>query len=273
MPPKLKQRSNYSNSFGGGGGGDSCTNNPLPKTKAIHSYVGDKNTNHNINISATPPSSSSSLLSLSLLPRQSSPAKGGGKSRELGKSNISINMATTEPTSIISSGGGGGDFSYIQKQFAKVASGFTSLSNSPSELWKAYLLKFLDSYAYFSFSLVFTLFLSDDFGMSDIQAGTVYGAWGALITVFGLFTGTVIDNLGVAKCLRIGFVLSFVTRVVIFACSSRVVLLVCLLITLPFSNCLGIPVLTVGMTRMNTTWMVLQHRDRQLSLLPLLHGQ
>ena len=254
MPPKLKQRSNYSNSFGGGGGGggggDSCTNNPLPKTKAIHSYVGDKNTNHNINIGATPPSSSSSLLSLSLLPRQSSPAKGGGKSRELGKSTISIssNMATMEPTSIIA-GGGGGDFSYIQKQFAKVASGFTSLSNSPSELWKAYLLKFLDSYAYFSFSLVFTLFLSDDFGMSDIQAGTVYGAWGALITVFGLFTGTVIDNLGVAKCLRIGFVLSFVTRVVIFACSSRVVLLVCLLVTLPFSNCLGIPVLTVGIRR------------------------
>ena len=248
MPPKLKQRSNYSNSFGGGGGGDSCTNNPLPKTKAIHSYVGDKNTNHIINIGATPPSSSSSLLSLSLLPRQSSPAKGGVKSRELGKSTISIiNMATTEPTSIIASGGG--DFSYIQKQFAKVASGFTSLSNSPSELWTAYLLKFLDSYAYFSFSLVFTLFLSDDFGMSDIQAGTVYGAWGALITVFGLFTGTVIDNLGVAKCLRIGFVLSFVTRVVIFACSSRVVLLICLLITLPFSNCLGIPVLTVGIRR------------------------
>jgi hypothetical protein len=132
MPPKLKQRSNYSNSFGGGG--DSCTNNPLPtkKTKAIHSYVGDKNTNHNTNIGATPPSSSSSLLSL--LPRQSSPAKGGVKSRELGKStiniNININMATTEPTSIIASGGGGGEFSYmnIQKQFAKVAIGFTSLS-------------------------------------------------------------------------------------------------------------------------------------------------
>jgi MFS family permease len=139
--------------------------------------------------------------------------------------------------------------SCIQTQFAKVSSGFTSLSNSPSELWKAYLLKFLDSYAYFSFSLVFTLFLSDDFGMTDIQAGTIYGAWGALITVFGLFTGTVIDNLGVAKCLRIGFVLSFLTRVVIFATNSRNVLLTCLLITLPFSNCLGIPVLTVGIRR------------------------
>eukprot|EP00580_Thalassiosira_gravida_P001210 CAMPEP_0201599428 /NCGR_PEP_ID=MMETSP0492-20130828/880_1 /ASSEMBLY_ACC=CAM_ASM_000837 /TAXON_ID=420259 /ORGANISM="Thalassiosira gravida, Strain GMp14c1" /LENGTH=531 /DNA_ID=CAMNT_0048061997 /DNA_START=185 /DNA_END=1780 /DNA_ORIENTATION=- len=137
----------------------------------------------------------------------------------------------------------------IRQQLTKVASGFTSLSNSPPELHKAYLLKFLDSYAYFSFSLVFTLFLSDDFGMSDIQAGTIYGAWGALITIFGLFTGTVIDNLGVAKCLRIGFVLSFMSRVVILTCTSREVLLACLLITLPFSNCLGIPVLTVGIRR------------------------
>ena len=127
----------------------------------------------------------------------------------------------------------------LQTQYAKVTSGFTSLSDSPPELWKAYLLKFLDSYAYFSFSLVFTLFLSEEFGMSDVQAGSIYGAWGALITVFGLFTGTVIDNLGVSKCLKIGFVLSFVTRTTLFICTSRNVLLVCLLLLLPLANCLG----------------------------------
>ncbi|KAL9180893.1 hypothetical protein ACHAXT_009698 [Thalassiosira profunda] len=120
---------------------------------------------------------------------------------------------------------------YLQRQYDKVASGFASLSRSPPELWKAYALKFLDSYAYFSFALVFTLFLSDD---------------------FGLFTGTVIDKLGVATCLRIGFVLSFLTRVAIFATTSKEILLVCLLITLPFSNCLGIPVLTVGIRRYTT---------------------
>ena len=72
---------------------------------------------------------------------------------------------------------------------AGTVAGLHSLSGSPPELWKAYVLKFLDSYAYFSFSLIFTLFLSDDFGMSDVEAGTYYGAWGALVTVFGLFTG------------------------------------------------------------------------------------
>ena len=139
--------------------------------------------------------------------------------------------------------------SFLRRQLSKVTSGFTSLSSSPPELYKAYLLKFLDSYAYFSFSLICTIFLSDDFGMSDVQAGTVYGAWGALITIFGLFTGTIIDNLGVAKCLRIGFVLSLLSRITLFLCTSRGVLLIVLLGTLPFSNCLGIPVLTVGIRR------------------------
>lgn len=94
-----------------------------------------------------------------------------------------------------------------------------------------------------------TLFLSDDFGMSDVQAGSIYGAWGALITVFGLFTGSVIDNLGVAKCLRIGFALSLATRVIMLTCTSRGTLLLCLLVLLPLANCLGIPVLTVGIRR------------------------
>ena len=75
---------------------------------------------------------------------------------------------------------------------AGTVTGLNSLSGSPPELWKAYVLKFLDSYAYFSFSLIFTLFLSDEFGMSDVEAGTYYGVWGALVTVFGLFTGELI---------------------------------------------------------------------------------
>ena len=55
--------------------------------------------------------------------------------------------------------------------------------------------------------------------------------------------------MGVAKCLRIGFVLSFISRVIILTTTSEGVLLLCLLGTLPLSNCLGIPVLTVGIRR------------------------
>jgi hypothetical protein len=138
----------------------------------------------------------------------------------------------------------------ITQQFS--SSFISLLSTSPCELWKAYILKFLDSYAYFSFSLVFTLFLSDDFNFTDVQAGAVYGAWGALITIFGWITGSIIDNWGVAKCLRLGFTISFISRLTVLLTTSKTVLLVCLLLTLPLGNCLGIPVLTVGVRRYTT---------------------
>lgn len=67
----------------------------------------------------------------------------------------------------------------------QLLSGFSSLSGSPPELYKAYILKFLDSYCYFSFSIIFTLFLSEDFGFSDVSAGAIYGA--CTLLPFSLF--------------------------------------------------------------------------------------
>ena len=130
----------------------------------------------------------------------------------------------------------------------KVLDGFTSLKGSPNELWIAFTLKFLDSYSYFSFSVIMTLFLSEDFGYSDYQAGTIYGVWGALVTLFGLTTGPIIDKLGVATSLRIGFLISFIAKCLIFITSSRVNLLLAIVL-LSYGNCLGIPVLTVGIRR------------------------
>ena len=133
----------------------------------------------------------------------------------------------------------------------EVINGFSSLKGSPNELWLAYTLKFLDSYSYFSFSVVMTLFLSEDFGYSDYQAGTIYGAWGALITLFGLASGPIIDKLGVATSLRVGFLISFVAKCLLFMTSSRVYLLFAIAL-LSLGNCLGIPVLTVGIRRYTT---------------------
>ena len=132
---------------------------------------------------------------------------------------------------------------------AQLKQGFTSLSGSPSELWKAYTLKFLDSYSYFSFSIIFTLFLSEDFGYSDVSAGTLYGTWGAFITIYGVLAGWIVDNLGVACSLRVGFFLSLVSRILIFLTTSRLVLLLNICVLLPIANCLGIPVLTTGIRR------------------------
>lgn len=140
-------------------------------------------------------------------------------------------------------------FLSFSQLMTKVCQGFQSLRGAPSELYKAYALKFLDSYAYFSFSIIFTLFLSHDFGFSDIQAGTIYGLWGALVTLYGLLVGTLVDNLGVAKSLQLGFALSLLARACIVITTSKTMLLVHICLTLPLGNCLGIPVLTTGIRR------------------------
>ena len=93
------------------------------------------------------------------------------------------------------------------------------------------------------------MFLSSDFGYTDIQSGTLYGCWGALVTVFGLVTGFVVDRLGVASSLRVGFLISFVARCLIFSTVSRPMLLLNVLVLLPLGNCLGIPVLATGIRR------------------------
>jgi len=139
----------------------------------------------------------------------------------------------------------------LKHTLVKLKEGFLSLKGSPSELWKAYLLKFLDSFSYFSFSLIFTLFLSADFGYSDLSAGTIYGAYGALIGVFGLCMGVVIDILGVSLSLKVGYIISLFARCLIFVTNSRILLLVSVTI-LALGNCLGIPVLTVGIRRYTT---------------------
>jgi len=135
----------------------------------------------------------------------------------------------------------------------QVSDGIASLRGSPAELYKALALKFLGCYSYFSMSITITLFLSKDFGFSDIEAGAIYGAWGGLITVYGLFVGFAVDNLGVAASLRLGFAITLVSRFFMFITTSKWVMLLNLGLALPLGNSLGIPVLTTGIRRYTHT--------------------
>lgn len=51
-------------------------------------------------------------------------------------------------------------------------------------------------YNYFSLSRSMTLYLTEEFGVSDYRAGTLYGAWGTLLTAYGFLLGGAIDVLG-----------------------------------------------------------------------------
>lgn len=58
-------------------------------------------------------------------------------------------------------------------------------------------LKVLESYNYFSLSRILTLYLSEQFGISDMNAGSIFGAWGTLLTLYGIFLGSAIDWMGI----------------------------------------------------------------------------
>lgn len=123
------------------------------------------------------------------------------------------------------------------------------LSEAPRELWLIFALKFLSSYAYFSLSLVLTIFLTDEFGMSDTAAGWAYGAYGVMSTFFGLLCGWFIDYLGVRASLLIGALVGAFSRFVIALTLSRRTAVLILYTLLPFAECLGIPIMTIGIKR------------------------
>lgn len=41
-----------------------------------------------------------------------------------------------------------------------------------------------------------TLYLTEEFGIDDYRAGTLYGLWGTLLTAYGFLLGGMIDYLG-----------------------------------------------------------------------------
>lgn len=126
---------------------------------------------------------------------------------------------------------------------------FYSLKKAPRELWFVYLLKFLESYAYFSMSMNFVLFLSEEFQYSDVGAGTLYGVWGVLISVYGLLTGLLIDKMGVKMSLVLGGILSLIGRGIFSLAPNKWLMVSSVVLFMPVGFSLGIPVLTIAIKR------------------------
>lgn len=123
------------------------------------------------------------------------------------------------------------------------------IKTAPRELWVIFLLKFFSSYSYFSMSLVLTLFLSQEFNLSDMDAGWTYGMYGVASTFYGIVCGWVIDFLGVRLSLLIGAIIGVFCRALVAFTTSRLVLLIFLLAILPFGEALGIPIMTIAIKR------------------------
>lgn len=134
----------------------------------------------------------------------------------------------------------------------KARDNLNSLNESPRDLWVAFLLKFCDSYGYFSVSQVLVLYLHQEFGISDLEAGAAYGAWGVAITGWGLLMSVLNDYMGVRNALLVGFATSSLSYILLANARSKSFVFFCLFCILPLGNSLGIPMISIGIKRFTT---------------------
>jgi len=83
----------------------------------------------------------------------------------------------------------------------------------------------------------------------DVQAGSIYGAWGMLIVLYGVLGGAVIDAVGVRGCLLFSAAATGAARAALALTRSKGVALFCFFVPAAIGGALGVPVLTIGVKR------------------------
>jgi MFS family permease len=126
-----------------------------------------------------------------------------------------------------------------------------SIGDSPRELWIVLLAKYLESTAYFSMIVMVTLWLSNDFGYTDIQAGWWFGVFSLVTSLLMFVIGFVTDSMGFRTMLILGFATSAVARGMMSWAPNRM-LAVAGLMALTFGTAAGIPVMNTAIRRYST---------------------
>lgn len=69
-----------------------------------------------------------------------------------------------------------------------------------------------DAYAYFVTALTLVEFASRELGATDVEAGTLYGVWGAAMGAVFALVGPLVDRLGVRRSMLVGAILATIGR-------------------------------------------------------------
>lgn len=127
--------------------------------------------------------------------------------------------------------------------------GLRSLKGSPRDLYIVYAINACDNFNYFSLSLLFTLYLTEEFGFTDQQTGVLYGLWGCAITLFGFAFGGIVDFLGVKKTLAVAFVLTGTGRLLLAVSHTKWMLLTAIFGPVSFGLAFGSPAVLIAVKR------------------------
>lgn len=140
-------------------------------------------------------------------------------------------------------------FSKDKTSFEKFKYSFKILLKSPKQLFTIYVILILHSSAYFSISTVLTLFCSDVLGMTDTEAGLVYGALGISIGIQSVALGPVMNIFGYRICILISSLLYGGGALIMGFIYSRTAFLLALIGLIGTANALSFGILEMAAKR------------------------
>ena len=127
------------------------------------------------------------------------------------------------------------------------------LWGSPRELYMLYISKILEYGAYGAINLTFILYLHEDCGLTDVQAGLYIMVFSMSLTVCSMLIGAVCDAIGIKRTLLLGTGIMLASRISLpFIDNAYIVTFTSFL---PMAIGMGIllPVLSVGIKYYTTT--------------------
>ena len=134
-----------------------------------------------------------------------------------------------------------------------LASPFTTTwhetKTAPRELFLIYLIALLSGFGMAGAGSIMVSYLTSEFGMSDSESSTFYACSAVTFVVFSLFTGQIVDRIGIRASLVVGGVLGVLGNITTSVANSRAILGVAVIGLLPLTMAFVGPVITVAMKR------------------------
>lgn len=122
------------------------------------------------------------------------------------------------------------------------------LLTAPRELWLIFVAKYLESLAYFSMTKMLVLWLSKDFGFTDMQAGWWVATFSSIVTLLTVAVGFVGDAWGFRRVLILAFASAIGARALMALAPTRTMAIIGLM-AITFGTAATIPVMTTAVRR------------------------
>jgi len=126
------------------------------------------------------------------------------------------------------------------------------LRSSPRDLWLLYGTKILEYSAYAMINMTIALYLTKNFGMGAVAAGTYFSTWSILINIFTIVIGAVTDTIGVKRTLLLGTITLVFTRFILAVSGDIYTATVFGFMPYAFGLAVMAPVISVGIKKMTS---------------------